>query len=225
MALSRIFSAFDKIVVSSPCDGSAYGFGVGWQPAHRRRIHRIQIITGSSDAPPSHFRNLSFWSPINGLVAPHTERKNLDNVWRIIRSKIRLLDRHNPAATHSDLQTLTSRQLAGAPARSRWHCCQHNQVGTLSQVMDGQSTTTSNSGPADAAPQTGGIDLTHVQLRYLSGSDETITATFQSPTGPSPTFAGTVNYQLSYDALSTWMALPDSTDWVNLSPGEPEPDC
>ena len=56
----------------------------------------------------------------------------------------------------------------------------------------------------------------------LSGSDGIVTAIFQSPAGSSPRFAGDANTRLSYDALGTWMALPASADWVNLSPDEPD---
>jgi hypothetical protein len=88
---------------------------------------------------------------------------------------------------------------------------------------------TPESGPTTTAPagdRTGGIDFSTLELRYLAepdGPTPALAAVFRvslADSGPVPEPAD--SFALSWQALFTWLALPNRSFWVNLNPNEPD---
>lgn len=75
---------------------------------------------------------------------------------------------------------------------------------------------------ADVRP--GGIDFTSLELRYMSVSGDDVRYSFSAAEAPDNvhSFGGLSKAQLSSDALFTWLALPESSFWVNLNPDTPD---
>jgi hypothetical protein len=75
----------------------------------------------------------------------------------------------------------------------------------------------------------GGIDFSTMQLRYVSDTDAgagglrySFEADDVADEDEAPSFGGLEAAQLSSDALFTWLALPQSSFWVNLNPDQPD---
>jgi Xanthomonas XOO_2897-like deaminase len=80
------------------------------------------------------------------------------------------------------------------------------------------------SGPAAADP--GGIDFSSLELRYLAvsgphGGDVHFAMTGSPTLTPTATTTGLQTAREDSAAFFTWLALPPSTFWVNLSPNSP----
>ncbi|NYV75768.1 hypothetical protein [Streptomyces sp. UH6] len=69
---------------------------------------------------------------------------------------------------------------------------------------------------------TGGIDFTRLELRYLSDSGG-LNYAFKAPvTAKGTSLTGLANAQQASDSFFTWLQLEPSTFWVNLNPNEPD---
>ncbi|WP_433292970.1 LPXTG cell wall anchor domain-containing protein [Actinoplanes sp. CA-030573] len=73
----------------------------------------------------------------------------------------------------------------------------------------------------------GGIDFSTMELRYVSdqasnGFEYAFEAGDVVEEEDDPSFGGLENAQLSSDSLFTWLALPNSSFWVNLNPDQPD---
>jgi len=86
---------------------------------------------------------------------------------------------------------------------------------------------TSSSIPSEHPQQTGGIDFSSLELRYLSEYEEeplyvmgtALRAVIAKPgQGVDPDSLS----RLSWNSLCIWLALPNSAFWVNLNPDEPD---
>jgi hypothetical protein len=75
----------------------------------------------------------------------------------------------------------------------------------------------------DAALRPGGVDFTTMELRYVSVGGGNVQYAFNANDAADGrhAFGGLKSAQLSSDALFTWLALPESSFWVNLNPDEP----
>lgn len=82
--------------------------------------------------------------------------------------------------------------------------------------------------PDQALRRPGGIDFSTMELRYLSEASDGsgVRYAFHAGDNPNedqePSFGGLEAAQLSSDALFTWLALPQSSFWVNLNPDQPD---
>jgi hypothetical protein len=78
---------------------------------------------------------------------------------------------------------------------------------------------------AASTSESGGIDFTSLELRYLRESGSRIQYAFKAPTIPegadASTLAGIVRAQEASDAFFVWLALSPDKFWVNLNPNEP----
>ena len=91
------------------------------------------------------------------------------------------------------------------------------------------SARSATNGLARALARPGGIDLSSLQLRYLSdrptqAGRHDIGYAFSAPTSGAPQHAATGLHaaRTASDAFFVWLALPPSTFWVNLNPTEPD---
>ncbi len=97
------------------------------------------------------------------------------------------------------------------------------------QYDTGNGPPTPNGGGAAAiAPiDLGGIDFSHVELRYLleGNTDEgglLAAAVRGTPAGQEATAAPGSGSDLAWSSFLVWLSLPDDTFWVNLNPNEPD---
>lgn len=202
------FKLFDYTVIASPRGDDSISFIYDHAPGELPP--KIDIIRGFSDL--SSWRWISWLrGGIEGLV-----KKN-PNV-RIIE----LQDINWPGKTHSQLQE--------TGYKGKWKVRDNTGIrtgeaflGDFSRMPGGTELPTTFK---PAGQDTGGIDFRTVELRYLSESDlgDEVAAVFRSV----PEGAGNLTAskwadacQLSWDSLFTWLALPDSSFWVNLNPTEP----
>jgi hypothetical protein len=72
----------------------------------------------------------------------------------------------------------------------------------------------------DAQLRPGGIDFTTLELRYVAVDGGQVSYSFnaQNAADEIHSYGGLAAGQLSSDALFTWLALPESSFWVNLNP-------
>lgn len=99
----------------------------------------------------------------------------------------------------------------------------------LQTRQDELSKALQTSSPISPEPsqQTGGIDFSSIELRYLSEYEEgplyVMGAAFRAiPSKPGQGIDSQRLSELSWNSLSIWLALPNSTFWVNLNPAEPD---
>lgn len=82
-------------------------------------------------------------------------------------------------------------------------------------------------GFAAGARDTGGIDFTRLELRYLAdpGPGNGLRYAFQAPvavSGKGSSLTGLADARKASDSFFTWLQLEPSTFWVNLNPNEPD---
>ncbi|SES33253.1 hypothetical protein [Actinokineospora terrae] len=84
-------------------------------------------------------------------------------------------------------------------------------------------------GKVDGLPRRpGGIDFSTMELRYLAEQPEggAVEFAFEADENANeeeePSFGGFEVAQLTSDSLFTWLALPESSFWVNLNPDQPD---
>ncbi|MEQ7127652.1 hypothetical protein ABN034_24455 [Actinopolymorpha sp. B11F2] len=163
-------------------------------------------------------------------LVPHRPQKNaeeLRNLWQashLAKAAENEVKRQRQLAEELFLAELTQSgkcpddgtvtgSLGGEPVDIRLAACGETEESGLARAL---------------AAETGGIDFTSLELRYLRdapGSDETRDITYaftaDSGAGNANVVAGLRNADQASDAFFVWLALPAADFWVNLNPNEP----